>query len=289
MTASGKVVRPALVLLSCAAVGGDPKAGLSAAVGVELVHNASLLHDDIIDGDQMRHGRPALWGVLGLPAAILAGDALFFLAMQVLAGSPIPLCDSGMGELMGAVQKLIEGEYTDTLLEDRQHVSLAECETMVAGKTGSLIVAACGLGALAGGASERQAAHLRAFGHHLGIAFQLVDDVLGIWGDPDRTGKPVRSDLRARKKTFPVVATLAAKEAASLELERLFACGVSLSDEEARRAVELIEAADGKAWAINKSEQHHVAALEHLRAARPAVAVVAELAALTEFIIGRDR
>ncbi|MGV4986759.1 polyprenyl synthetase family protein [Streptomyces sp. NRAIS4] len=285
---AGKAVRPALVLLACEAMGGSREAGLPAAVAVELVHNASLLHDDIIDGDRLRRGRPAVWADLGVPAAILAGDALFFLAVQIVAEAPGPLGASGPGTVTAAVQELIDGEYADTLLETRQEVPVADVVAMAQGKTGALITAACALGAVAGGATPSRVDRLRAFGTHLGAAFQLVDDLLGIWGDPERTGKPCGADLAARKKSLPVAAPLASTSEAGRELAELYAIPGPLSAARTARAAQLVEAAGGRAWAAREADRHIRTALEHLTAARPAPVAAAELTALAHLITGRD-
>ncbi|MBT2442717.1 polyprenyl synthetase family protein [Streptomyces sp. ISL-36] len=285
---SGKAVRPALALLACEAVGGEQAAGAPAAVAVELVHNASLLHDDIIDGDRMRRGRPAVWAALGVPAGILAGDALFFLACQVLLAAPAPLGTQGVSQLTAAVQALIGGEYVDTLFEKRSVVSVKECAVMTAGKTGALMAAACGLGALAGGAAEARVEHLRAFGAHLGAAFQLVDDLLGIWGDPRHTGKPVGSDLVFRKKSLPVAYACAADNAAGRELVRLYGRHDRLTAEESERAAHLVEKAGGRAWATSEARRHVRTAVERLSAAHPVPVVAAELTALAQLITERQ-
>ncbi|MFE0063142.1 polyprenyl synthetase family protein [Streptomyces sp. NPDC059003] len=285
---AGKAVRPALALLACEAVGGARSAALPAAVAVELVHNASLLHDDIIDGDRLRRGRPALWALSGVPAAILAGDALFFLAVQAVSEAPPPLDGAGPGLLTAAVQDLIDGEYTDTLLEGRSAVSVEECVAMAAGKTGALIAVSCALGALAGGADAERVGHLRAFGAHVGAAFQLVDDLLGIWGDPARTGKPAGADLAARKKSLPVTAALATDGAAGRELSLLYADPGPLSPAELARAAQLVEAAGGRFWAAQEADRHIQQALAQLTAARPGEVAAAELTALAHLISSRN-
>ncbi|MBQ1098001.1 polyprenyl synthetase family protein [Streptomyces sp. b94] len=285
----GKEVRPALVLLSCKAAGGAPTAGVQAAVAVELVHNASLLHDDIIDGDRIRRGRPALWSQSGVPAAILAGDALFFLATQVLAQAPPPLGgQAGVDLLTAAMQKLIDGEYTDTLLQDRQTVSVAECAAMAQGKTRALIAASCALGALAAGADVEHVAHLRAFGAHVGAAFQLIDELLGIWGDPRRTGKPAYADLAARKKSLPVAAALAADGSAGQELCDLYASRRPLSTQDVERAADLVDRAGGRTWARAEADHHIQHALAHMHTGCSDTTTRNELTALTRLITDRD-
>jgi len=287
-SSGGKAVRAALALLACEAVSGDAVAGMPAAVAVELVHNASLLHDDIIDKDRLRRGRSALWAAHGIPAAILAGDALFFLSIHVLATASGRLGSTGVNILSEAVEELIGGEYTDTLLEQRSAVGLEECKMMARGKTAVLLAASCALGALAGEAGPQRTGHLRDFGEDLGMAFQLVDDLLGIWGDPQLTGKPVGSDLRSRKKSLPVAFALASGSDAAHELARLYSSDRSLSDQEVQLAAELVEAAGGCTWARRQAEYYTTRALENLRRAEPNPAPASELAALTRLITSRD-
>jgi geranylgeranyl diphosphate synthase, type I len=287
----GKAVRSALALLACEAVGGNPAAAVPAAVAVELVHNASLLHDDIIDNDRLRRGRPALWTQLGIPAGILAGDALFFLAMQVLSDTQPSLSSAGLAVLLPAAQELIEGEYAETLMENCSEVSVAQGEAVATAKTGPLTAAACALGALAGGADADRVRHLRAFGMHLGAAFQLTDDLLGILGDPKRTGKPVGSDLQGRRKSLPVLAALNADNPAGRELARRYSqCDRrSLNLEGLNHLVRLVQEAGGCTWAAAQAQWHIASGLDRLHAANPEPTAGTELTALAYFITTRDR
>ncbi|MFF3487314.1 polyprenyl synthetase family protein [Streptomyces sp. NPDC002701] len=285
---AGKMMRPALTLLACEAVGGQSAAGVPAAVAVELVHNASLLHDDLIDGDRMRRGRPALWSQMGMPAAVLAGDALFFLAVQVLHQAPPPLGTAGVGELTAAVQELIEGEYADVQLEDSRTAGAAESQAMAAGKTGALIAAACALGARAAGAGDEQVNRLREAGVRLGVAFQLTDDLLGIWGTSERTGKPARSDLNSRKMTAPVTAALASDTPQARELAGLYARPEPFTTRELDHLATLIEEAGGLAATRAQAEEHLTAALGLVREAATSAAAAAEFTALADLIVHRD-
>ncbi|WP_240796203.1 polyprenyl synthetase family protein [Streptomyces sp. RFCAC02] len=205
----GKALRPTLVLTCAEAVGGEAGAALPPAVAVELVHNFSLLHDDILDGDTTRRHRATAWTVFGSPAALLAGDALLTHAGRVLTDEGAGQREiTGLRWLMDATMQLIEGERSDIDFETRADVTLAECLAMTERKTASLLGCSCALGALWGGGTQAQVAALRRFGTHLGMAFQLADDLLGIWGDPRVTGKPAGADLAVRKKSLPVVAAL---------------------------------------------------------------------------------
>lgn len=206
----GKRIRPVLCLLCCEACGGDWERALPAAAAVELVHNFSLIHDDIEDGDSTRRGRPTVWSLWGVPQALNAGDTLFTLAHLALfrladRGVPPETVLSALQILLTACLRLTEGQFLDLRFEGEDRVSVEDYLLMIARKTAKLLSAACELGALVAGASPEARGRLRAFGHHAGIAFQIQDDILGIWGDPAVTGKPVGSDLRRGKKTFPVL------------------------------------------------------------------------------------
>lgn len=286
---SGKAIRPALVLLAAEAVGGSAASALPAAVAVELAHNFSLLHDDVMDGDRTRRHRPTAWSVFGISPAILAGDSLLALAYDALSAGGHPNAQEATRVFGAAIQDLLEGQSSDVAFEGRQDVELAECLVMVAGKTGALLGCACALGALLGGGTPEQVERLRAFGADLGLAFQLVDDLLGIWGDPEVTGKPVYSDLRSRKKSLPVVAALASQTPAGRELAGLYHREHPLSDTDLAHAADLVEAVGGRAWSQERADELLTGALRHLREADPAPRAAAELRALARLVTRRDR
>ncbi|MGH3710378.1 MAG: family 2 encapsulin nanocompartment cargo protein polyprenyl transferase [Pseudonocardiaceae bacterium] len=279
-TTGGKAIRPTLVLLSAQAAGGAPDAAVPAAVAVELVHNFSLLHDDVMDGDVTRRHRPTAWSVFGRNAAILAGDALLTLALEVLATSGHPAATDGIQLLSAAVQDLVEGQSADLAFEHRSEIELAECLRMAERKTGALMGCACAMGALFGGGSPEQVARLRGFGQHLGLAFQHVDDLLGIWGDSTVTGKPVYSDLRNRKKSLPVVAALTSDTPAGPELAELYHREAALSDTDLVHAAELIDLAGGRAWSQTQVDDLLARAMHDLHSATPPPQTTNELAAL---------
>ncbi|MCU1684356.1 MAG: Geranylgeranyl pyrophosphate synthase-like protein [Amycolatopsis sp.] len=285
----GKAIRPALVLLAAKACGADPALAVPAAAAVELVHDFSLLHDDVMDGDLTRRHRRTAWSVFGTGPAILAGDALLTLAYDVLAASGHPNAQRAMQALSMAVLRLLEGQSADVAFEDRDEVALAECVEMARGKTGALLGAACGLGALFGGGSAEQVERFTAFGENFGLAFQHVDDLLGIWGDSAVTGKPIYSDLQNRKKSLPVVAALTSGTAAGNELGKLYQQEQSLSDVQLVRAAELIDLAGGRTWSQAQGDSLLAAALAHLAAANSGPQVTAELRALAELATHRDR
>ncbi|HEY3471320.1 MAG TPA: polyprenyl synthetase family protein, partial [Amycolatopsis sp.] len=255
----GKALRPALVLLCAEAAGGDPADAVPAAVAVELVHNFSLLHDDVMDGDTTRRHRATAWTVFGTGPAVLAGDALLSLAFEELT-------TEGAKVLSGAVLALLEGQAADLDFEERDDVTPGECVRMAEGKTAALLGASCVLGAASG---HRDADRFGAFGRAVGLAFQHIDDLLGIWGDPAVTGKPVYSDLQNRKKSLPVVTALCSGTAAGAELAALYRRREPLDGGELARAAELVEAAGGRQWSQAQADALLAKGMRELAAVNP--------------------
>jgi geranylgeranyl diphosphate synthase, type I len=284
----GKALRPALALLSARAARAAPGRGVPAAVAVELVHNFSLLHDDIMDGDTERRHRPTAWTVHGVGAAILAGDALLALAQDIVLEDGTPQGLWAARCLSAAVLRLIAGQGADLAFEQRRDVTLAECLTMAGDKTAALMACACSIGAIHVGAPAGLAMGLAGFGAHAGLAFQLTDDLLGIWGAPEVTGKPVRSDLRARKKSLPVVAALTSGTAPGGDLAVLLARPGPLSEEELALAARLVAEAGGKSWAENEAAAQLAAAERCLAETEMPDDVRAGFAGIAEFITARQ-
>jgi geranylgeranyl diphosphate synthase type I len=207
---TGKLLRPVLCLLSCEAVGGDVARALPAAASIEFLHNFTLIHDDIQDASPKRHGRDTVWSLWGQALAINVGDGLYALAHYAM----LTLADAGVGpgttlraaaELDEASLRLCEGQFYDLTFEDRDVVSCDEYLAMIEGKTAALMAASLAIGALVGGANDATVDAFREAGRRLGLAFQIRDDVLGVWGDPADTGKVTGEDIWSRKKTYPVV------------------------------------------------------------------------------------
>lgn len=286
---SGKAIRPTMVLVAAEAVGGSAEVALPAAAAVELAHNFSLIHDDVIDGDETRRHRATAWSVFGVGAAILAGDALLALAFDVLAASDHHAAHRGAAMLSEAMISLSEGQMQDLSFERRIDVTLSECLGMVERKTALLMSCACALGAAFGNGHPGQVERMGSVGRHLGIAFQLVDDLLGIWGDPTVTGKPVYSDLQTRKKTLPVVAALTSGTAAGRALADLYERDGRFSDGELEQAAALIDRAGGRTWSEAQLGRHLSRALRELQLAEPAASAAAELRALAFMIANRRR
>jgi geranylgeranyl diphosphate synthase, type I len=208
--AAGKRIRPLLCLLCCSAAGGQWEQALPLAAAVELIHNFSLIHDDIEDNSALRRGRETVWVKWGQAQAINAGDAMFTLAHLAphrlrARGVDPALALAALAEIDYTCLALTQGQYLDMSFEERTYVSVAEYLSMIEKKTAALIAAATALGAAVAGAPPERLAHYRDYGWNLGVAFQLQDDLLGIWGDPSVTGKSAASDLEKRKKSLPVV------------------------------------------------------------------------------------
>jgi geranylgeranyl diphosphate synthase, type I len=285
---AGKALRPALALLSARAAGAPAERGVPSAVAVELVHNFSLLHDDIMDGDTERRHRPTAWTVFGVGAAILAGDAMLALANDLLLEDTVPGGLWAARCLSTAVQRLIAGQGEDLAFEERGDVTLPECIEMAGDKTAALMACACTIGAIHAGAAPSLAMGLAGFGAHIGQAFQLTDDLLGIWGAPEVTGKPVQSDLRARKKSLPVVAALNSGTPESRELAEMLARTDALSEDDLARAAGLVEAAGGRRWAEEEADSQLSSASKCLAEAELPEDVRAEFMAIAEFITARQ-
>lgn len=210
LSPAGKRLRPMLCLLACAEVGGEPVQALPAAAAIELLHNFSLIHDDIEDGDELRRHRLTLWKIWGVPLAINAGDGLFalaFAAIQRLSrrGLAAETVMQTLDLFTQTCLSLTEGQYLDMSFEQRNDVTVADYLRMIQGKTAALIGASVAIGAQIGGATPAQVAAMRLFGQNIGLAFQIQDDLLGIWGEPAVTGKAAGNDILRRKKSLPIL------------------------------------------------------------------------------------
>jgi geranylgeranyl diphosphate synthase type I len=285
--AGGKAVRPALALASAVAVGGAPEDAVDGAVAVELVHNFSLLHDDLMDRDQERHHRATAWTVFGEAKAILAGDALANLATQLLLRRETPEALRATALLADATARMIAGQSEDMSREGKIGVRIEEVVAMHAAKTGALLSCASAIGAVLAGGDEDVVGRLASFGIQVGIAFQAVDDQLGIWGRPELTGKPTWNDLRQRKSSLPVVAALNAQCDEADRLRELLS-RADLSDTEIAEAAELVEACGGRRYAAEEAERRLGQALRELERARIDPSAREELEGLARFIVERE-
>jgi geranylgeranyl diphosphate synthase type I len=261
---AGKRVRPVLCLLACEAAGGVLEQALPVAVGIETLHNFSLLHDDIEDNSDTRRGRPTVWKLWGQPQAINAGDGMFVLAHLAFArlparGVPVERAFAALRTFDQTCLKLTQGQYLDIRYEDRLDVTVEDYMTMISGKTAALIATSTYLGAFLAGADETTAGHYRGFGHHLGLAFQVQDDILGIWGDAAVTGKSDSSDIETRKKTLPVVFGLERSPA----LRQLYASD-QITPHQVEAVAQILDELGAREMAEALATKHHRKAMEAL-------------------------
>lgn len=280
----GKGVRAALAVVGAAAAGGDEQEGVLGAVAVELVHNYSLIHDDIIDNDEERRHRPSVWAAFGVPRAIVAGDALANLAVQLLIEDASAPRVRAAQLLTEATALMIAGQADDMAFEQREIVGTEECLRMEEGKTGALLACASAIGAVLAGADDDIVKALWSFGQHVGLAFQAVDDVLGIWGEPSKTGKPVGSDLLTHKQSLPVVI---ARSRGGSGLARLLSS--ALTEADVAEATAQIEATGARDEVMAIADRAYGAALEALDSVRLVPTHRDELLSIARFVTERDR
>lgn len=266
---SGKMLRPMALLLATDLVGGDPAMTVPAAAAVELVHNFSLLHDDVEDRSDRRHGRPTLWTFVGEAQAINTGDGMFALARLAMhrlsdRGLPTERVLGAMRTLDETCLRLVHGQWLDIGFETRSDVTIEEYLAMAGGKTAAMFSAPFAMGARLGGAEDRVVEAFAEYGRALGLAFQAVDDLLGIWGDPAVTGKPVGDDLTSRKLTYPVLSAMAAGGDEGRALARRYA-EPSRGAGEVEELTELVTAGGGRAATERFAEEQRSLALAALR------------------------
>jgi geranylgeranyl diphosphate synthase type I len=286
---SGKRLRPILCLLSCAELGGDPVQALPAAAAIELLHNFSLIHDDIEDGDEMRHHRPTVWKVWGMPLGINVGDGMFTLAFDAVQrltqrGVNSKATLAVLNQFTQTCISLTEGQYLDLSFEERPVISIDEYMYMIQGKTAALIGASVAIGARIAGATTSQQTDMLQFGQAMGLAFQIQDDILGIWGDPAVTGKPVGNDILNRKKSLPLIHALNHPEVGD-QMQGVFALPVDESQLDG--VLELLEAAGSRRFAEEQMAIQHGIAVAALEAVFGSRATSSPLFMLAEGLLHR--
>ncbi len=267
--AGGKAARGSLCLLACEAVGGDWRQALPAAAAVEMVHNFSLIHDDIQDRDRERRHRPTVWSLWGESQAINAGDALLALARPALlnlAGAGVPLASvvEAARILDEGTLEMVEGQVMDMGFEERLDVDLAAYLEMIEKKTGALFDCALRLGALVGSGDPSLVAALGRCGRLLGAAFQVRDDMLGIWGPESRTGKAPAADLRRRKKSLPVMYAFSRAEGSTLEELRRAYSRPEMSDEDVSLVLRCLDVLGAREYCQGVAQERRAAALAEL-------------------------
>lgn len=286
----GKRIRPLLCLWACEAVGASWRDALSAAAAIELIHNFSLIHDDIQDDSAARRGRATVWKVWGMAQGINAGDAMFVLAQQAINEIPTNISLARYADIQrafnAAIFKLTQGQYLDLAYERADQVTLEQYLEMVNGKTAALLCAACEIGARIGTDDRQLYRTLAKYGEHLGIAFQIADDVLGLWGDPKVTGKSAQTDLLSRKKSYPILYALQAE--GGNELRALYA-KPEWSENDVQRVQEILEITNARAQALNRAEIYARQAQDALDATNLENPAITRLSNLIQQVVYRDK
>jgi geranylgeranyl diphosphate synthase type I len=286
--ATGKRIRPLLVLLCTSSCGANWQSALPAAASIELVHNFSLVHDDIQDNSPTRRGRETAWVKWGAPMAINVGDALFVIANQAVTdlkeNYPAEIVLRAAEILNNTCLELTRGQFLDIAYEDRTDLTVEDYWPMISGKTAALLSACCHVGSLLGGADDSKQEAYRSFGHYLGLAFQVQDDILGIWGDEAVTGKSAASDLVEGKNSLPVLAGLEKKGKFS---ERWFRG--SIQPEEVKEVRRLLATEGGLIVAQDASKQMTDLASMSLREADPQGEAGEALSELADKLLKRDQ
>jgi geranylgeranyl diphosphate synthase type I len=286
--ATGKRIRPLIVLLATASMGADWKTSMPAAAAVELVHNFSLVHDDVQDNSAKRRGRPTVWTKWGVPMAINVGDAMFVIAnravMDLVKTHPALTVVRAATILHDTCLDLTRGQFLDMSYEERNDLSLDDYWPMVGGKTSALLSACTQIGALLGNAGEAEQEAYRQFGYHLGLAFQVQDDILGIWGDEAVTGKSVASDLVEGKNSLPVLYALGRRS----KFAERWVQG-PITETEVNDIAAQLENEGGRSYAEEMSEKETQIALDYLSKANPSGAAGESMLELANMLLKRNQ
>jgi geranylgeranyl diphosphate synthase type I len=290
-TEPGKLLRPLLSLLACRVAGGEAARALPLAAGIQLVHDFSLIHDDIEDQSATRRGRPTVWKLWGLAQGINTGDGMLIVAHLAIhrlteAGVSPEVALEVIRRFDQTILTVCEGQFLDLSYEGDLGISEADYLAMISRKTAALVAAAAGLGAIVGGADAATAKALFDFGQNLGLAFQIQDDVLGIWGEPAATGKPAAADLYRRKVSLPIIHALHHSDQRT-ELARLYRKKRTGADE-VRGMLDILDQAGVRGYTEGVAAFYHQNALAALDSVRGGDAeAVAELRAIAEGLVGR--
>ncbi len=286
---AGKRIRPLLCLLSCEACGGEWPRAVPAAAAIELIHNFSLIHDDIEDNSPLRRHRPAVWSLWGQAQAINVGDGLFAISRLALQR----LTQRGIGpDKVLLVHRIVdqtcldltEGQYLDLAFEQQDSVTVDMYMNMIGRKTAALMGCATQLGAVLGTEDDTLVEKYRCFGHQLGLLFQIVDDILGIWGAGESTGKGVGEDIADRKKSLPVVYALERSE----ELRQLYR-HQRLSPSQQQTALGLLDSVSAREYCEQVAAGQLKLAVETLQSTQIENEAQDRLERIARFVLERER
>ncbi len=291
----GKRFRPTMCLLTYSAISGVYKKAIPGAIAVELIHNFSLIHDDIEDMDEERRHKPTVWKLWGIPQAINVGDGMHVLAnLAVLKLREANVTDSKIIDVLeilnNVIIRLCEGQYLDMCFEDKMDITIDMYVEMIKRKTAALIGASTKIGATLATDDEEVVEHFRNFGEKIGVAFQIVDDIIGIWEKTEQTGKPKASDIRNKKKTLPIL--YAFKKASKSEREFLTRTyereGKTLDDEEINTVLEILKRVRAKEYSKKIARQYEEDALSELSRTGIENESMDKLKALAKFLVRRN-
>jgi len=285
----GKRLRPYMVIRSCQILGGKVSNAMLAASAVEMVHNFTLVHDDIMDNDDMRHGVPTVHKKFGMPVAILAGDVLFSKAFQIISESKLSANANTklVSRLSKACVDVCEGQLLDVkMAEEKKIPTQAEYITMISKKTAALFDVSCAMGAICATNKSNDISNLSSFGKNLGIAFQITDDLIGVMGDPKVTKKPVGNDLREGKKSLPILMAIKSAKGKNKKIILKAFGNSKASRNDLNKAVSVIRS-------LGIEENVRKQALKYAEKAEKSLAkysgsAKAELIALLDFVVKRS-
>ena len=295
-TDQGKALRPSLCLFACQALGGDWIKAMPAALALELIHNFSLIHDDIQDGDTKRRHQPTVWYLWGQPKALLTGDAMHGMAYRVA----LDLTARGISDkkslrvsslLMESCLSMINGQTMDLQYENRLDINLTDYLEMIRLKTGSLFETSLEIGALLARDEEEQIQALASYGRHLGLAFQIRDDILGIWGNEKYTGKAGNSssnDILRKKKSFPIVFALEQAEATNRKTLRRIYKKQSINQQDMDQVMGILDQMKAHEYAQKLVVKEATLALEELKTISLGSWASKEARKLVGFLTSRD-
>ena len=289
----GKFLRPTLCLFACEASGGSVRQAMPAAVALELIHNFSLIHDDIQDQDETRHHRKTLWAVWGTPKALVAGNVLRAIADASLMGLVREGVEATRAlavvrQLTNAYLAMIEGQYLDLSYEGLGEVGMPQYLDMIARKTGALIRCAFTMGAIIGSNSDENLEAFRESGESLGFLFQIRDDILGVWGEEETTGKPVGADIIRKKNSFPVVYAMSASEGDDLRQLRDIYSKEDVSESDASIVLTQMDSLQTRRHARALAAEHCGRAREALAGIEMSGDARTQIDELLQFLLDRE-
>ena len=285
---AGKQIRPVICLLACQAAGGDWQQAVPAAAAIELLHNFSLIHDDIEDASPTRRGRKTLWTIWGQEQAINAGDAMFafaHLALNRLMNREVAAETAvhALRRFDETCVRLTQGQHADMDFEARDSVTVDEYLAMITGKTAVLLSLCTELGALIAGCNEKTVHNYAQFGLNLGLAFQVIDDILGIWGDEAVIGKSASTDILTKKKTLPILYGLSQNGV----LRKLYEREIT-NEAFVEEAISVLNTTGARDYATERATYYSQTALQHLEEAQPTGTAYIALNQLSAMLLQRD-